>query len=121
MNGYLPWEGARWGIYNEGTFRAAIQGILKNVEGIHAEQGEYGGRQVDIIIRNGVHMMLEITSRLHSKDINKLYQSADDYQLKTGVKPKLMIATNYISPSLAKNISNLERPVEIFSYEEEEE
>ncbi len=112
--------GSRWGITNEGTFRATISGILANMEGIRVEAGEYGGRQVDVIIRDGEHVILEITSRMHSKDINKLYQSADDYLQRTGVDPRLMVATNYVSPKLMQRIMGLERPIEIFSYESDD-
>jgi len=116
--------GSRWGIYNEGTFRSTIQkktvfGVLKEVEGMTVEEGVYGGRQVDVIIRNGEHILLEITSRMHAKDIDKLYQSADDYEVQEGVRPKLMVATSYISPKLMQKIMGLSRQIEIFSYEAE--
>ena len=111
--------GSRWGIYNEGTFRSTIFGVLKEVEGMTVEEGVYGGRQVDVIIRNGEHILLEITSRMHAKDIDKLYQSADDYEVQEGVRPKLMVATSYISPKLMQKIMGLSRQIEIFSYEAE--
>ena len=112
--------GGRWGIYNEGTFRSTIRGLMRDVEGTVVEEGFYGGRQVDVIIRNGEHVMLEITSRMHSKDIAKLYGSADDYRDRTGVEPKLMVATSYVAPSLMRKLMKLERPIEIFSYDPEE-
>jgi hypothetical protein len=84
------------------------------------EEGFYGGRQVDIIIRNGEHILLEITSRMHSKDIEKLYRSADDYRTRTGIEPKLMVATSYVSPKVMQKIMGLERRIDIFSYEGEE-
>jgi len=111
--------GGRWGIYNEGTFRATICGLFENVEGVRVEKGHYGGREVDMVIRNGEHILLEITSRMHRKDIEKLYSSADDYLDKVGVEPKLMVATSYISPRLMQKIMGLERPIDIFSYESE--
>lgn len=113
--------GSRWGIYNEGTFRSTIRGLFGDMEGIRVEQGEYGDRQVDVIIRNGEHVMLEITSRMHSKDIDKLYRSADDYLDRTGVSPKLMVATSYVAPRLMEKIMGLERKIEIFSYDPEGE
>jgi len=112
--------GGRWGIYNEGTFRSTIKRLMRDVEGTVVEEGFYGGRQVDVIIRNGEHVMLEITSRMHSKDIAKLYGSADDYRDRTGVEPKLMVATSYVAPSLMRKLMKLERPIEIFSYDPEE-
>jgi len=112
--------GSRWGIYNEGTFRGTIRGLLSKMSGVEVREGYYGDRQVDVIIRNGEHVMLEITSRMHPKDINKIYSSADDYKTKEGIEPTLMVATRYISPRLMEKIMGLERKIEIFSYESEE-
>ena len=112
--------GSRWGIYNEGTFRGTIRGLLSKMSGVEVREGYYGDRQVDVIIRNGEHVILEITSRMHPKDINKIYSSADDYKMKEGIEPTLMVATSYISPRLMEKIMGLERKIEIFSYESEE-
>jgi len=112
--------GSRWGLYNEGTFRSTIYGIFSRMDGVTVKEGWYGGRQVDVVIRNGEHILLEITSRMHSRDIDKLYRSADDYETQTGVRPTLMVATSYVSPRLMQTIMNLERPIDIFSYEGEE-
>ena len=111
--------GSRWGIYNEGVFRSTMYGVLQELDGVTVHEGFYGGRQVDVVIRNGEHILLEITSRMHAKDIDKLYQSAEDYEAQEGVRPKLMVATNYISPKLMQKIMGLERPIDIFSFEAE--
>ena len=117
MTNQIAALGSRWGIYNEGTFRGTIRGLLSKMEGVEVREGYYGDRQVDVIIRNGEHVMLEITSRMHPKDIHKIYTSADDYKKKEGVEPILMVATSYISPKLMEKIMGLERRIEIFSYE----
>ena len=111
--------GSRWGIYNEGVFRSTMYGVLQELDGVTVHEGFYGGRQVDVVIRNGEHILLEITSRMHAKDIDKLYQSAEDYEAQEGVRPKLMVATSYISPKLMQKIMGLERPIDIFSFEAE--
>ncbi len=111
--------GGRWGIYNEATFRNTLRGIFAKMEGVEVREGEYGGRQVDVIIRNGEHILLEITSRMHARDIDNLYASADDYQAREGIEPLLMVATSYVSPRLMEKIINLERKIDIFSYEGE--
>lgn len=112
--------GSRWGIYNEGTFRATIYGVFQRMEGITVKEGWYGDRQVDVVIRDGEHILLEITSRMHAKDIDRLYQSAQDYEQREGIRPILMVATSYVSPKLMQKIMGLDRPIEIFSYEGEE-
>ncbi len=111
--------GSRWGIYNEATFRATIAGVLRKQKGVEVKNGYYGDREVDIIISNGEHILLEITSRLKSSDIDKLIVSGEDYEKQHGVKPVLMVATSYISPKLMQQVMGLERKIEIFSYEAE--
>jgi len=76
-----------------------MYGVLKELEGVTVKGGYYGDRQVDVVIRGGEHILLEITSRMHAKDINKLYRSADDYEQQEGVQPKLMVATSYSLPN----------------------
>ena len=120
VNDQIAALGSRWGIYNEGTFRSTIRGLLARTRGVEVREGVYGDRPVDVIIRNGEHVLLEITSRMHPKDIERLYRSADDYQRREGVTPTLMVATSYISPRLMEKIMGLERKIEIFSYEAEE-
>ncbi len=111
--------GSRWGIYNEGVFRSTMYGVLQELDDVTVKEGFYGGRQVDVVIRNGEHILLEITARMHAKDIDKLYQSTDDYEAQEGARPKLMVATSYVSPKLMQKIIGLERPIEIFSFEAE--
>ena len=112
--------GSRWGIYNEATFRATIKGILGKQKGIEIKSGHYGDREVDIIIRDGEHIILEITSRLRYSDVEKLIASGEDYKQKHGIEPLLMIATNYISPKLMQRILTLPQKIDVFSYEGEE-
>ena len=111
---------SRWGIYNEGTFRSTIYGVLQKMEGVTVKEGWYNDRQVDVVIRDGEHILLEITSRMHAKDIDRLYKSAEDYEQKESIRPKLMVATSYVSPKLMQKIMGLDRTIEIFSYEGEE-
>ena len=113
--------GSRWGIYNEATFRGTIKGILEKQEGITITSGYYGDREVDVIIRNGEHILLEITSRMKHSDIEKILASGDDYRNQHGIEPLLMVATGYISPRLMQKIMSLPRKIDIFSYEGEEE
>ena len=45
-------------------------------------------------------MLLDITSRMHARDIDKLSRSAEDDEQQEGVRPTLMVATSYVSPNL---------------------
>ncbi len=111
--------GSRWGIQNENVFRNTIKGLLEGT-GFSVERGFYGGREVDVVIRNGEHILLEITSRMGKKDIGLMNVSADDYETRLGINPKLMVAAIYIPPSVYEAFSTSPRPIKIFSEEEED-
>jgi hypothetical protein len=113
--------GARWGLQSESAFRQTIRWLVRDQPGVTVTQGAYGGRQVDVVIRNGAHILLEITAQLHKKDIAKLLRSAADYREREGVDPCLMVATSYISPRLMAFIHTLDRPIEIFSYDDDDD
>ncbi len=113
--------GSRWGIQTESAFRQTIRRILQNMDNVTVKEGWYGNRQVDVVIRNGEHILLEITARMKAKDIDYLYTSADDYAAREGVEPTMMVATSYVSPRLMQKLVKLPRPIEIFSYEDEED
>jgi len=113
--------GSRWGIYNEAAFRATIKRIFSAQKGVEVKSGFYGGREVDLIISNSEHILLEITSRMKSSDIQRIILSGDDYKKTHNVEPVLMVAASYISPNLMQKIVNLPQKIEIFSYEGEEE
>jgi len=111
--------GSRWGILSEATFRNTVKYFLES-SGYTVHQGYYGNREVDIVIRNGDHILLEITSSLKRGDIAKLNISADDYRDKVGVNPMLMIAASHIHPKLISEINNSPRAIKIISYDEDD-
>ncbi|MCB1143823.1 MAG: hypothetical protein H7A24_03030 [Leptospiraceae bacterium] len=87
--------------------------------GYTVSRGYYGEREVDLVIKNGEHILLEITSRAVKKDVLNLNKSAEEYFEKVGVEPRLMIASVYVSPSVMQEIVNSPRPIEIFTDEED--
>jgi hypothetical protein len=120
INNQISALGGRWGIKNEITFRNTISALLSKA-GYSVSRGYYGDREVDVVIKNGEHILLEITSAALKKDVRSLNLSADDYFQKTGIQPLLMIAATYVSPSVMREIIDSPRKIEIYSGEEEEE
>ncbi len=120
INNQISALGGRWGIKNETTFRNTISALL-NKAGYSVSRGYYGDREVDVVIKNGEHILLEITSAALKKDVRSLNLSADDYFQKKGVQPLLMIAATYVSPNVMREIIDSPRKIEIYSGEEEEE
>ncbi|RME89739.1 MAG: hypothetical protein D6767_07990, partial [Candidatus Hydrogenedentota bacterium] len=80
-----------------------------------------GDRQIDIIIRNGEHILIEITAALRKKNIHNLIKSAKDYMQKEKVQPRLMLAAPHMSPRLYEEVQKQELPIELFTYDLEEE
>jgi len=93
--------------------------LLKKT-GYSVERGYYGGREVDLVIKNGQHILLEITSSLKKADIRNYNLSADDYQKQTGIVPEIMVAAIYIAPNVMRELMDSPRPIKLFSIEEDE-
>ncbi len=120
VNNQISALGGRWGIKNEATFRNTVSALMKKA-GYSVSRGYFGDREVDLVIKNGEHILLEITSAALKKDVRTLNLSADDYFQKTGIEPKLMIAAIYVSPSVMREIIDSPKKIEIFTDDEEEE
>ncbi|MCB1144657.1 MAG: DUF3782 domain-containing protein [Leptospiraceae bacterium] len=108
---------SRWGIQDVDTFRNKVLTFMKKAK-YQVSRGYYGGREVDLVIRNGEHILLEVTSSAVKKDVEKLNRSAEDYFQKHGIEPKLMLAAVYVPPYVMREITDSPRPIEIFSDEE---
>lgn len=120
VNNQISALGGRWGIKNEAIFRNTVSALMKKA-GYSVSRGYFGDREVDLVIKNGEHILLEITSAALKKDVRTLNLSADDYFQKTGIEPKLMIAAIYVSPSVMREIIDSPKKIEIFTDDEEEE
>jgi len=100
--------GARWGIESEEAFRNAMKGVIEELLGVAKvekwvyfdEKGEvlgYPSRiEVDITIKDNIHILIEIKSSASDADISKLWRMGKLYEKVTGVKPKLIMVTSFI-------------------------
>jgi hypothetical protein len=100
--------GARWGIESEEAFRNAMKGVIEELLGVAKvekwvyfdEKGEvlgYPSRiEVDITIKDDIHILIEIKSSASDADISKLWRIGKLYEKVTGVKPKLIMVTPFI-------------------------
>ncbi len=112
--------GSRWGIKNEAMLRKTISSLAKEF-GYSVSKGFYGNREVDVIIHNGIHILLEVTSSALKKDVRNLNLSAEDYQKKHNIEPRLVLAAVYISPTVMREITESPRRIEVFSGDEGDE
>ena len=101
--------GARWGIRSEQSFRSALKGILeKNTEFkvLHVverdESGVVFGRpeqiELDIVIKNGKLLIIEIKSSLSSGDVILFAKKAEFYLEKHNQKATALVI---ISPMIS--------------------
>ena len=99
--------GARWGLINEASVREALRGILEKFFRAKVERWEvydekglvYGHPSiidVDVLIRDTEHILIEIKSHVRKGDIAELLRISQLYQEKTGVTPRLVIVSPYV-------------------------
>jgi hypothetical protein len=83
--------GARWGIYNEDVIRQMIATLLQDSYGAVVERKIIDGEEFDVVISNGDHILIEITSRAKSNIQTRLERKRDIYIEKTGHTPTRII------------------------------
>ncbi|MEA5536435.1 PD-(D/E)XK nuclease family protein [Crocosphaera sp. XPORK-15E] len=121
--------GARWGIYSEGSFRNALQGILKDSFGVEVvnvieydDQGEVFGRpdqiELDLLIKNGLLIICEIKSSMSKPDIYTFEKKVQFYQNR---HQRIANRKIVISPMVNPRASEIARElgIEVYSYAED--
>jgi len=98
----------RFGILTEAGFREAMKYIIRDVFGVgEVEKWEYTDRdgqvygypsvvEVDVLIRDEEHILVEVKSRVSRGDVTILYRKGVLYERVKGVKPKLVILGGFI-------------------------
>jgi hypothetical protein len=107
--------GSRWGIFVEETFRTSMKGLLEKEFKANVQELLIGEYQVDLLIKDGSHILVEITSSTSKRDINNLLSAARLYKQRENIDPKLIIVTAYISPRLYELAR--EHNIQIMSHE----
>ena len=99
--------GARWGIMAEDAFRGGLRGILEKEFGVKVERWitideeglVYGFKsviEVDIAIKDGKTMLIEIFSSVDKSKVAAFLRKAQLYEKKTGIRPdRLIMVTPY--------------------------
>ncbi|MEM2170055.1 MAG: DUF3782 domain-containing protein [Candidatus Bathyarchaeia archaeon] len=100
--------GARWGLMAEEAFREGLRGLLSRELGLIVERWkayDESGRvfgypsevEIDIAVRDGKVILIEVASHAKASDIYQLKRKAELYVEKTGKRPdRLLIVTPYI-------------------------
>jgi len=100
--------GARWGLMNEEAFRSGVRALFADQPQVRVEQWRYrddAGQllgypsdiELDAIIRDGLHVLVEIKSAVSACDVVGFARKADLYAEVTGCKPqRRLIISPYI-------------------------
>ncbi len=111
--------GARWGVESEDAFRKAMKGVVEDILGVAAvSRWAYFDREgvvygypsqveVDMVIKNGVHILVEVKASVSSGDVLELSKIGKLYELVTGVKPRLLLVTPFIDEKGLKRAREL--------------
>ncbi len=106
--------GARWGVESEQAFREAMKGILEEVLGTAEvrrwayfdEEGEVFGRptqvEVDLLVRDDVHILVELKASASEGDVAKLWRAGNLYSRVVGVKPRLVLVSPFVEEEALK-------------------
>lgn len=83
--------GQRWGIQNEGLFRATMTTLLEDSFGVKVSRQHIGGEEFDIIISNGSHILIEVAASVKKNIVERLERKRKLYTKETGVEPTRFI------------------------------
>jgi len=120
----------RFGVITESSFRQALNDILSKYFGataskwsVYDEEGIVFGYpsmvNIDVVVKDDVHIVVEVKSRVDGWDVLKVVRLARLYEKKTGVKPRMAIVAGYATKKaieVAKKFG-----VDIYTYLEDEQ
>lgn len=109
----------RFGVLTESSFREAMKYVVEEalkagkVERIELWDEEgivYGHRakvEIDVVIKDNIHVLVEVKSRVDRSDVAELYRIGQLYEKLKGVKPVLVIISGYTEPRALETASSL--------------
>lgn len=109
----------RFGVISEAGFRDAMKYVLQDLFGvakvekvtIYDERGLVYGHpaniDIDILVRDREHILVEIKSRTSRGDVAELYRIGRLYEERTGIRPKLIIVSGFIDPEAIETARKL--------------
>jgi len=109
----------RFGVLSEEAFREAMRYVIEEVFGTarverwvyRDEEGFVYGFpavvEVDVLIRDSEHVLLEVKSRVSVADVAKLYKAGLLYEKVEGRRPRLAIVGGVVDGDAARYASRL--------------
>ncbi|PNV77720.1 MAG: hypothetical protein C0200_04720 [Thermoproteota archaeon] len=117
----------RFGVISEVSFREGMRYVVEEVLGtakvsrlvLRDDEGIVYGHpsevEVDVLVRDKEHILIEVKSRASKGDVAELSRIGRLYELKEGVKPRLLIIGGFVDEKaldLARNLKVEVRGVE---------
>ncbi|RLI74189.1 hypothetical protein DRP04_14950 [Archaeoglobales archaeon] len=110
--------GSRWGLLAESAFREGMRGIVEEYFKGKVERWIYDDKEgfvfgypsivdVDLIVKDGVHVLVEVKSSISRSDIAVLVRKGKLYERVRGIKPKLAVVSPYVDENAAKDAEKL--------------
>jgi len=109
----------RFGILSESGLREAMKHVVEDFLGVakverlivRDDEGVVYGHpaevEVDVVIKDDSHMLIEIKSRVSRSDVLEIYRIGILYEKKYGIKPKLLIIGGFVDPNAWETASRL--------------
>jgi len=122
---HLSALGARWGLMSERAFREGLKGLLEKELGLKVERwvrtdkegrvfGYPGRVEVDVAVRDGRLVLVEIKSHVGRADVHSFKRKAEFYERVEGRKPsRLLMVTPYADKEALRAAKHL--GVEIYT------
>jgi len=100
--------GARWGILSEESFREGMRFVLENYFKARVDKWKYYDSEgyvygepteieVDLLITDSERILIEIKASVDRSDIAELKRIGELYEKATGVKPKLIMVSPFVT------------------------
>ncbi|RLI72430.1 hypothetical protein DRO97_08895 [Archaeoglobales archaeon] len=110
--------GSRWGLLAENAFREGMKGIVEEYFKGKVEKWIYEDKEgfvfgypstvdVDLVIRNGEYILIEVKSSISKGDLAVLVRKGELYEKVKGVKPKLAVISPYVDEKALKDAKKL--------------
>lgn len=100
--------GQRWGVMSEDILRQVVRAIVQETYGGRVTEVEIDGEQYDIVIINGEHILLEVTSRATQKITRRLERKRAKYLDETGITPaRVILATAQIHYTVVEKLREM--------------
>jgi len=118
VNRHISALGARWGLLAEESFRSGIKGLVEKYFGGKVERWTHYDEdgivfgypsvvEVDLIIKDKEHILVEIKSSTSKADIFELWKIGQLYEKLRSVKPKLAIVSPYVEDKAKETAEKL--------------